>query len=111
MSYVGYFEANKEYIIEKYCVNKSAPQLKCNGKCHLSKKLTSITITTSTESYESQFKAMLSSFKNIFTPFYYYSVSTDLELVNINNYSKLTYYLLPKKYVFYPSLVSPPPRV
>ena len=27
-------------MVEEYCVNKNKPQLKCNGKCHLSKKFT-----------------------------------------------------------------------
>lgn len=31
------FEANRAYFTEKYCVNKSKPQLQCNGKCHLKK--------------------------------------------------------------------------
>jgi len=39
-SYLGYFEYNLEAMVEEYCVNKNKPQLKCNGKCHLSKKFT-----------------------------------------------------------------------
>ena len=31
--------ANYEYIVEYLCENKDKPQLKCNGKCHLSKEL------------------------------------------------------------------------
>lgn len=30
---------NKEFITLNYCVNKSKPKLKCNGKCHLKKQL------------------------------------------------------------------------
>lgn len=40
--YIGqltYYELNIDYIIETYCVNKDKPELKCNGKCHLAKKL------------------------------------------------------------------------
>ncbi|MCB0445829.1 MAG: hypothetical protein KDC68_09310 [Gelidibacter sp.] len=40
--YIGqlvYFELNIDTIIQKYCVNKDKPELKCNGKCHLAKQL------------------------------------------------------------------------
>lgn len=36
---VVYFQAHIDTIVEKYCVNKSKPQLNCNGKCHLSKQI------------------------------------------------------------------------
>lgn len=29
----------KDYIAKVLCINKEKPQLKCNGKCHLSKQL------------------------------------------------------------------------
>ncbi|RYY36392.1 MAG: hypothetical protein EOP46_06605 [Sphingobacteriaceae bacterium] len=37
-AYAG-FEANKKYIAEKLCENKSRPWMNCNGKCYLMKKL------------------------------------------------------------------------
>src|SRR5215217_498147 len=36
--YLG-FEANKKYIAKELCENKNKPQLNCNGKCYLMKKL------------------------------------------------------------------------
>jgi len=36
---VGWYELNTKSITQKYCVNKSKPQLHCNGKCHLRKQL------------------------------------------------------------------------
>ena len=36
---VAEYQVNKNYIAEFLCVNKSRPQLKCEGKCHLSKEL------------------------------------------------------------------------
>jgi hypothetical protein len=39
LGYIAYFECNIDYIVEKYCVNKEKPELKCNGKCHLAKKI------------------------------------------------------------------------
>lgn len=36
---VAEYQVNKNYIAEFLCVNKSRPQLKCEGKCHLAKEL------------------------------------------------------------------------
>lgn len=33
------YQLNKAYVTENLCVNKSRPQLHCNGKCQLAKKL------------------------------------------------------------------------
>lgn len=35
--FVNYL-VNKDYITEKFCVNKDKPILKCDGKCHLAKQ-------------------------------------------------------------------------
>jgi len=36
--YLG-FEANQRYIAKELCENRDKPQLHCNGKCYLMKKL------------------------------------------------------------------------
>jgi hypothetical protein len=33
------YEFRKEFIIKNYCVNKDRPELKCDGKCFLAKRL------------------------------------------------------------------------
>ncbi|TBX21694.1 hypothetical protein [Jiulongibacter sediminis] len=33
------YEFRKEFIIEKYCVNKDKPALHCDGKCYLAQKI------------------------------------------------------------------------
>ncbi|WP_370899407.1 hypothetical protein [Chryseobacterium gossypii] len=33
------YVANYDYIVETLCINKSNPELHCNGKCYLSKEL------------------------------------------------------------------------
>ncbi|MCC9136942.1 hypothetical protein [Pontibacter silvestris] len=33
------YQANRNYIIEFFCINKNKPELHCNGKCYLAKKL------------------------------------------------------------------------
>jgi hypothetical protein len=36
--YMG-FEINKQYIATELCVNRDKPEMHCNGKCYLMKKL------------------------------------------------------------------------
>ncbi|WP_235324472.1 hypothetical protein [Pedobacter lusitanus] len=33
------FEFNKEYIASNLCINRNRPELHCNGKCYLMKKI------------------------------------------------------------------------
>jgi len=33
------YQVNKNYIAQVLCINKTKPQLQCNGKCHLAKEL------------------------------------------------------------------------
>lgn len=33
------YQVNKDVIIKTLCENRDKPELKCNGKCHLKKKL------------------------------------------------------------------------
>src|SRR5690606_6409035 len=36
---ITYFVINQDYIKDVYCENKSRPELQCNGKCYLAKKI------------------------------------------------------------------------
>lgn len=36
---IAYYKVNKEYITRVLCQNRDKPQLHCNGKCYLAKKL------------------------------------------------------------------------
>lgn len=36
--YLG-FEANQNYIAKELCINRDKPEMHCNGKCYLMKKL------------------------------------------------------------------------
>jgi len=38
LPYVDYV-IRKDFIIEKLCINKNAPEQQCNGKCHLEKQI------------------------------------------------------------------------
>ena len=34
-----YFKANENEVVMEFCVNKDKPEMQCNGKCHLAKKI------------------------------------------------------------------------
>ena len=36
---MGYYQLNKEYIARVLCENRDKPQLHCDGKCYLAKRL------------------------------------------------------------------------
>ena len=36
---ISYYSLNTNSIVQKYCINKAKPELKCNGKCYLKKQL------------------------------------------------------------------------
>lgn len=66
--YVGqfvYYAANIDYIIETYCINKDKPEMKCDGKCYLSKQLTSVSQEQSGLENDS---FILNAFFPVFTP-------------------------------------------
>ena len=52
------YEFNKEFIIKNYCVNKSRPQLHCDGKCYLAKKLKAAEERDNHQSKVSSFKQL-----------------------------------------------------
>ncbi len=33
------YELRRDFIVRNYCINKDRPQLACNGKCYLSRKI------------------------------------------------------------------------
>ncbi len=36
------YELRREFIIQNYCVNKNRPELECNGKCYLSRRIAAV---------------------------------------------------------------------
>lgn len=42
VGYTAFWKLNQKAITQEFCVNKAKPQLKCNGKCHLKKQITTI---------------------------------------------------------------------
>jgi hypothetical protein len=67
MGFITHFVLQKEYIIAKHCVNKEAPQLKCDGKCHLRKF---VNIQKEEEPLEEAPQFPISSLEEIFSFLY-----------------------------------------
>jgi hypothetical protein len=104
IGYVAYFELNIDYIIETYCENKAAPELKCNGKCHLANQLAFRTDT------ETSSDALFNSFYEAFLPVYFQDYKMqDLSLaktaLNLNNWNYSSAHAS-----FCAKVLSPPPE-
>ena len=56
------FELNKNYIASVLCENKDKPELNCNGKCFLSKKLKQVEEKERKEEQQTQRKMFQESF-------------------------------------------------
>lgn len=83
------YAINKDFIATVLCINKDKPELKCNGKCHLTKQLKKATETD-------QNKAGLISIKDYPVGFVNITkvdspIITTIKLVNnhLNKYSYL----------------------
>lgn len=106
IGYVSYYELNIDYIVEKYCVNKSKPQFKCNGKCHLAKKL-SLTSTLKTKSTE---QSISSSLHEAFFPVYYEVAYKAFSTVRFQERLPSLCFFKDKEYNISLAIPSPPPQ-
>jgi hypothetical protein len=70
------YQVNKAYIAKNRCINKARPQLHCNGKCQLAKKLaeeekrntagnTSLKENSTTVFCRQELEALLFSFQSL----------------------------------------------
>jgi len=105
IGYVSYYELNIDYIIQKYCINKSKPKYKCNGKCHLAKRLS----LTSPSEIETDQKIISNSLSEAFFPVFFneYAIIGNLKIEDMKRpfvFSKN------KEYQVFLSITSPPPR-
>jgi len=53
----GSFELNRKYIATELCENRDKPELQCNGKCYLSKKLKQAEEREKKEEHDTQKKS------------------------------------------------------
>ena len=97
------YQLNKEYIAENLCINKAKPQLHCNGKCQLAKKLAE-------EESSHKPSGADAPKQNLFNPFF----KQDLQLVVLswseprrewNTFHTIKPYTAPVAAVFHPPSV------
>lgn len=106
LGYVAYFELNINTIVEKYCVNKAKPQIKCNGKCHLAKKLA----LTKPSSKDNQ-KVISNSLSEAFLPVYFEKSNIDSSLYEPIEYKAKYWSIITKKYKTSLHIKTPPPQI
>lgn len=99
------FEMRKDYIIQNLCENRFKPQMNCNGKCYLAKKLHKIAEDNATKETQKQGASMKKILEEVFesTPLF----SFDLMFKNLSpksNYPPLLAH--PQSFTF--SLFHPP---
>lgn len=99
MVLLGAFVLNQDYIIDKFCVNKSKPELKCNGKCHLKDAISK----TSEENNEGR----TSIISEIIFPVFYSEYQIDFQRVE---YITKHYFIFNEKVEssYFSNIVHPP---
>ncbi len=103
VGYYIYFELNLDYIVKTYCVNKDNPQLQCNGKCHLSKKL-------GLENEKSGDKSTTAlNLSSAFFPLYFQPIS-ETEFAYKKIYKNLLFYYLNKAEIDFQHRLDRPPQ-
>ena len=71
------FEMRKDFIIQNLCENRFKPQMNCNGKCYLAKKLHKIAEDNATKETQKQGASMKKILEEIFeaTPIFSYGLT------------------------------------
>lgn len=99
------FELRRDFIIENLCENRFKPQLKCNGRCYLAKKLHKIAEENATKQTEKQGQSIKKILEEDFEP----TTISVFSLVTQNIISKSTFiYKLPRYCQFSNSFFHPP---
>lgn len=102
---MAYFELNLNKIVEKYCVNKDKPKLKCNGKCHLSKRL----LTINTTKDQNHKKAIHQSLTEAFIPVFFQEYPLE-DFLRIMEVYRPKFHYFNRDYILFLSNHSPPPQ-
>ncbi|UGS21668.1 MULTISPECIES: hypothetical protein [Flavobacterium] len=102
------YAVNYDYIVNNLCENKSKPELKCNGKCHLAKQLAKASESNSENSSDKKI-----SFEH--TEIVFFQEIQPIEIRQIyflnktsigNNYSNLYFHLNDCAFFHPPTFIS-----
>ena len=102
---VVYYQANKEYIARVLCVNRTRPELHCDGKCYLAKKLKAQQDKQDKETTE---RVQNTPWMSLFCTD---RPSFDFRPVVLTELAKLVASYLLKSYTVSPAVIDQPPRV
>ena len=85
------FELRKDFIIQNLCENRFKPQMNCNGKCYLAKKLHKIAEDNATKETQKQGASMKKILEEVFeaNPLFSY----DLRFENLSPKSNYIHHL------------------
>lgn len=99
---IAYYNINIEYIISELCENKDKPELKCNGKCYLKKKL------GKADEAEKQSAGILkqSELPAFISNSYHPESIRYIEIIILPGYQKDLYSLSLSKAIFHPPSIS-----
>ncbi|TPN85216.1 hypothetical protein [Aquimarina algicola] len=104
LSLITYYQLNIKTIVDKYCVNKKRPRLKCNGKCYLMNKM-----KTSTPS--SQKKTSTHVISEVFIPLYFQEYQIMIEKIFYDSEVKHNWKSPHSKYLEIEIPIDHPPKI
>lgn len=103
MSTITYYQLNIDDIVQKYCVNKSRPTLRCNGKCYLMQQMKNTKSNTKNKSI---------AISETFVPLFFQDASALLDDFKIISEKRKKHWK--RQYVVsssYDSLIDHPPEL
>lgn len=98
------YELHKEYIIDNFCVNKNKPEMNCDGKCYLAKKLNEAREKEAKSAFSSYLFTMECHFSPYeislkYIPLYFYSkTSPSYFIKNLSLQNTLFSFFRPPRY-------------
>lgn len=105
VGYVLYYELNIDYIVETYCINTDKPELKCNGKCFLTKQL-NLQSQEDTTDQKSNLRIV-----EAFYPLYYETASVVEVGIRITVFKKSAFPPFLRKVAYFQEAIEEPPQL
>lgn len=96
------YYANIQYFTKNFCINKSKPLLKCNGKCHLKKVIKNVNSSSKKSNFSINITLEFLGSNNFKSYLSFISVTKILHPKLTENLSKMNILIFPKppQYIF-----------
>lgn len=102
--FTAWFYANRAAIAGKYCENKARPQLHCNGKCFLTKKLQAIEAKKSSSSENAPIRNLWVETQPCIVAENIQPVEIDIQIIQEHLFAPTSHY----EFTLYRRLMRPP---